>query len=123
MLFALGMAVVTLFGAKPFPRTPGEPEKIEQVVLKTEKTSEAEEADAILLEKAEPEAVAAKHPIEDLDLGTRTNNALKSAGVNTVEDALAHLAQGDDALLAIDGFGKKSLIDLKQALQEKGYQA
>ena len=120
MLFALGISVVTLFGARPYPRTPKETVEAEKVVLKPGKT--AEEADALLVEDSEPEAVAALHPIDDLDLGARTTNTLKAAGLDTVEDTIARLEQGNDALLAIDGFGPKSLDDLKQALKDKGYQ-
>jgi hypothetical protein len=120
MLFALGISVVTLFGARPFPRTPKESVEAEKVVLKSGET--AEEADALLVEDSEPEAVAVLHPIDDLDLGARTTNTLKAAGLDTIEDTLARLQQGDDALLAIDGFGQKSLSDLKQALKDKGYQ-
>ena len=119
MLFALGISVVTLFGARPYPRTPKVPMEAEKVVLKSEET--VEEADALLVEDAESAAVAVLHPIEDLDLGTRTTNTLKAAGLETVEDTLEMLEQGDDTLLAIDGFGPKSLSDLKQALTQKGY--
>jgi len=120
MLFALGMSVVTLFGAKPYPRTNEESVEAETMVLKT--GEEAEKADAVLMEESTAKAVAIEHPIEDLDLGTRTTNILQSAGVDTVEDVLSRLEEGDEALLAIDGFGPKSLSDLKQALKENGYQ-
>lgn len=119
MLFALGMSVVTLFGGKPFPRTPKEPVEAEKVVLKT--GQEAEEADAFLVEEAESEAVVIEHPIEDLDLGARATNTLKAAGLATVENVLSRLDEGDESLLTIDGFGPKSLSDLKQALKEKGH--
>ena len=90
------------------------------MVLKTGQA--AEEADTFLVEESFSEAVAAEHPIEDLELGTRTTNTLKDAGLETVEAVLSRLEGGDDALLAIDGFGPKSLSDLKQALKEKGFQ-
>lgn len=120
MLFALGISVVTLFGTKPYPRTPKDSLEAEQVVLKT--GEEAKEADAFLVEDSEQEAVAVMHPIEDLDLGGRAANILKDAGIKTVEDALSYLKEGEETLLAIDGFGPKSLSDLKQALQDNGYQ-
>lgn len=120
MLFALGMSVVTLFGAKPFPRTHKEPVEVEKVILKS--GEQAGEADALLVEESVSEAVAVEHPIDDLDLGTRTTNILKDAGLNTVEETLSRLEEGDESLLKINGFGPKSLRDLKQALDEKGYQ-
>ncbi|MFW5714253.1 MAG: DNA-directed RNA polymerase subunit alpha C-terminal domain-containing protein [Brevefilum sp.] len=120
MLFALGMSVVTLFGGKPYPRIPQEPVEAEKVILKT--GEEAKKADGLLVEEVKSEPTVIEHPIEDLDLGTRSTNILKSAGLNTVEDVLSRLGKGDDSLLSIDGFGPKSLSDLKQALRENGYQ-
>lgn len=120
MLFALGMSVVTLFGGKPFPRTPKEPAEAEIVVLKTDQ--EAEEADAFVVEEDKSEAAVIEHPIEDLDLGARATNILKGAGLTSVEDVLSRLEEGDESLLTIDGFGPKSLSDLRGALKEKGYQ-
>jgi large subunit ribosomal protein L31 len=38
-----------------------------------------------------------------------------------VGQALARLEQGEAALLSIDGFGRKSLIDLKKSLRNLGY--
>ncbi len=120
MLFALGISVVTLFGAKPYPRTASEPMDADKVVLKS--GEDAEEADAFLVEDSVSEAVAIEHPIEDLELGARTTNILKDSGLETVEDILRRLEGGEAALLEIDGFGSKSFSDLKQALQDQGYQ-
>lgn len=56
-------------------------------------------------------------PIEAMGLGTRAQNALKEAGVNTVGDALARLQEGEDSLLAINGVGQKALIDIRKYLR------
>ncbi|MDW8160506.1 MAG: DNA-directed RNA polymerase subunit alpha C-terminal domain-containing protein [Anaerolineales bacterium] len=61
-------------------------------------------------------------PIADLNLGPRATEALAKAGITTVGQALERLAQGEQALLAIDGFGRKSLADLKKRLRSFGYQ-
>jgi large subunit ribosomal protein L31 len=61
-------------------------------------------------------------PIEELSLGTRPTEALRKAGINNVGQALDKLAQGENALLEIDGFGRKSLIDLKKHLRQLGYE-
>lgn len=61
-------------------------------------------------------------PIADIGLSSRTIESLSSAGVTTVGHALARLEQGEAALLSIDGFGRKSLIDLKKALRALGYE-
>ncbi len=60
-------------------------------------------------------------PVGELDLGTRVENILVSAGMNTVGDILASLEGGEQGLLDIGGFGRKSLIDLKKSLRQLGY--
>lgn len=60
--------------------------------------------------------------VADLGLGTRVADALAAAGVTNVGHVMEKLAGGDEALLAVDGFGRKSLIDLKKRLRQLGYQ-
>ena len=60
-------------------------------------------------------------PIEVLDLSTRTYNCLAQAGIATVEEILEKLAEGDKEMLAIKNFGPKSLAELKERLQTKGF--
>jgi len=74
------------------------------------------------LEEAEPEGIPARiyeMPIEDLDLTVRAFNCLKRAGITKVGMVLEKLEKGDDEILAIRNFGRKSLDELKQALKEK----
>jgi len=59
-------------------------------------------------------------PIVELELGSRPEKALAQAGIATVGQALDRLQQGDDSLLSIEGFGQKSLIDLKKRLRQRG---
>lgn len=47
--------------------------------------------------------------IDQMDLGTRVNNALSNAGLTTVGDVLNLLKQGDDAVLALQGVGQTAL--------------
>lgn len=61
-------------------------------------------------------------PIAELDLGARPTEALAKAGVENVGQALEKLADGEATLLAIDGFGRKSLADLKKRLRQFGYE-
>jgi large subunit ribosomal protein L31 len=61
-------------------------------------------------------------PITEVDLGTRPTSALVKAGITTVGLYLARLAQGEDALLAVEGFGRKALIDSKKKLRALGYE-
>ncbi len=59
--------------------------------------------------------------VEDLDLGSKLNEALSKAGVTKVGQVLEKLQQGDDAMLTIDGFGRKALADMKKRLRQFGY--
>jgi large subunit ribosomal protein L31 len=61
-------------------------------------------------------------PVEELGLGTRATEALSKAGITVVGDALDKLAEGEAAILAVDGFGRKSLADLKKRLRQFGYE-
>lgn len=69
----------------------------------------------------EEEKLSPERPIEDLGLGSRVDKALEEAGLKTVGDVLTRLEGGEQALLDISGFGRKSLIDLKKALRQFGY--
>ncbi|MBI2846108.1 MAG: DNA-directed RNA polymerase subunit alpha [Chloroflexi bacterium] len=61
-----------------------------------------------------------ERPIEDLELTVRAFNSLKRAGITKVGEVLERLEKGDDEILAIRNFGQKSLVELKEALVEKG---
>ena len=60
-------------------------------------------------------------PVMDLDLGTRAKKVLVSAGLETVSDLLARLAEGDETLTNLQGFGLKSLATLKKRLRARGF--
>ena len=60
-------------------------------------------------------------PISALELGVRAEGALAKAGIEFVGQAIGKLEEGDEALLAIEGFGRKSLADLKRRLRARGY--
>lgn len=60
--------------------------------------------------------------ITDLELGSRPTESLAKAGINTVGDVLAKLATGEAGILSIEGFGRKSLADLKKRLRQFGYE-
>ena len=75
---------------------------------------EVEEA----VEEGIPERIY-EMPIEDLDLTVRAYNCLKRAGITKVGLILEKLEKGDDEILAIRNFGRKSLDELKQALEDK----
>jgi len=58
--------------------------------------------------------------VEEMELGTRVNNALTQAGLTTVGDVLSLLKQGDDAVLALQGVGQTALIKIKRYMRDEG---
>lgn len=58
--------------------------------------------------------------IEEMELQTRAENALKEDGLTTVGDVYERLQEGEDALLAVYGVGQKALIDIKKFLRSEG---
>jgi large subunit ribosomal protein L31 len=74
------------------------------------------------VEAREASRTSPERPIEELDLGKRAVDSLTKAGITKVGQALDRLALGEIALLSIDGFGRKSLADLKKRLRQFGYE-
>ena len=60
-------------------------------------------------------------PVEELELTVRAYNCLKRAGITQVGEILEKLRKGQDEILAIRNFGQKSLDELMEKLEEKGY--
>ncbi len=75
-------------------------------------TQEEEEVDA------EKQRVAAllKTSIEDLNLSVRSYNCLKSANINTIAELVS---RNEQDLLKFRNFGKKSLSELVEVIEEK----
>ena len=59
--------------------------------------------------------------IEDLELTVRAYNCLKRAGITQVGEVLERLQQGEEEILAIRNFGRKSLDALLERLERKGF--
>ncbi|MGD8813234.1 MAG: DNA-directed RNA polymerase subunit alpha C-terminal domain-containing protein [Anaerolineales bacterium] len=70
----------------------------------------------------EAERVSPELPINELELGKRVESTLDKEGILNVGQILERLADGEDALLSIDGFGRKSLADVKRALKRHGFE-
>lgn len=78
--------------------------------------------DYVETQKAREESrVSPNRPVAELDLGARPTKALAEAGITEVGQLIAKIAEGDDAALAVDGFGRKALIDAKKKLRALGY--
>jgi DNA-directed RNA polymerase subunit alpha len=60
-------------------------------------------------------------PIEELELSVRAYNCLKRAGITKVGEVLERLEKGEEEVLAIRNFGRKSLNELVDRLDQKGY--
>ncbi len=56
-----------------------------------------------------------------MELSVRAYNCLKRAGITKVGEILERLKKGTDEILAIRNFGQKSLDELMERLQAKGY--
>lgn len=73
------------------------------------------------VEAREAARTSPDRPIEEMDLSKRAVESLANVGITNAGQALERLAKGDDSLLEIDGFGRKSLADLKKRLRQYGY--
>ncbi len=60
-------------------------------------------------------------PIEELELTVRAYNCLKRAGITRVGEVLERLEKGEEEVMAIRNFGRKSLNELVEKLDRKGF--
>jgi large subunit ribosomal protein L31 len=63
-----------------------------------------------------------ERPITELGLGTRATEALAKANITKVGQVMELLEKGEVGILSVDGFGRKSLADLKKHLRQFGYE-
>ena len=63
-----------------------------------------------------------ERPIGDLGLTTRAVDALQKAGITNVGQFLEKLSDGNEAILAVPGFGQTSLTAAKKKLRSLGYE-
>ncbi|MCA1554667.1 MAG: DNA-directed RNA polymerase subunit alpha, partial [Chloroflexi bacterium] len=86
--------------------------------------SRLKEEDLVPLEKPTVAAIEGDGrdmPIEELNLSVRAYNCLKRAGITKVGEVLDRLAKGEEEIMSIRNFGRKSLIELQERLQERGF--
>ena len=72
-------------------------------------------------ERQKAMATSPELSIMELELGSRFEKVLVSAGIKTVGDVMAQLGKGDEALTNLKGFGLKSLATLKKTLRARGF--
>ncbi len=75
------------------------------------------EKDAAALARVSPE-----RPIAELELTKRIVDLLAKAEITNVGHVLDRLEKGETALLNLDGFGRKSMADVKKGLRKFGYE-
>jgi large subunit ribosomal protein L31 len=63
-----------------------------------------------------------ERPMAELGIPTRAVDALKKAGIENVGQFLEKLSAGNEAVLAIAGFGQASLTAAKKKLRALGYE-
>ena len=78
-------------------------------------TQEEEEVDA----EKQRSADLLRTSIEDLNLSVRAYNCLKSANINSIGELVA---RDEQDLLKFRNFGKKSLTELNEVIEEKNLQ-
>lgn len=94
--------------------------KAEMAILEKEQAAIAKsvkEAEAEGEEEVDEEEEVMKTRVEDLNLSTRTQNALDAAKIRTV-GGIARKSKDD--LLALDGLGEKGIQEIKRALSNFG---
>jgi large subunit ribosomal protein L31 len=69
----------------------------------------------------ETSRVSPDRSVKEIGLPARATEALEKAGLDNVGKILTKLTEGEAAMLAIEGFGRKSLIDMKKSLRQMGY--
>lgn len=95
---------------------------IEGQVDRFQRKLQARQAYEAAREARERERRAPSRPISDLELGPRAEKALENAGIMTIGQLIEKLAEGEEAVLAIEGFGRKALIDTRRKLRAMGYE-
>ncbi len=86
--------------------------------------SRVKEEDLVPLEEptAPTEDISGRElPIEDLQLSVRAYNCLKRAGITKIGEVLDRLSKGEEEIMSIRNFGRKSLVELQDKLRERGF--
>ena len=74
-------------------------------------------------ETREASKTSPNRALEEFEVAARATKLLVEAGLVTAGDLIAKLEEGgDESVLAIDGFGRKSLADFKKAMRRMGYE-
>ena len=69
----------------------------------------------------EDSKISPERLLSEFNVGARPIDALSKVGIKTVGQFIAKLNESEQSVLDIQGFGRKSLIDLKKQLRAAGY--
>jgi N utilization substance protein A len=61
--------------------------------------------------------------LDEIGLSNRVLGHLERGGLETVGQVMEHLAEGDEGLLKLEGIGRKSLTEVKEALEQLDLEA
>ena len=84
-----------------------------EVEAATEQTAEETEVDA----EVQRVRAVLNQPVDDLDLSVRAQNCLRAASIKTIGDLVR---RDESEMLKFRNFGRKSLLELAQVLEERG---
>ena len=73
-------------------------------------------------ETRQAERISPQRPLTDLGIAKRHLNIFNEQGIEVVGQIMERLEQGDSAILAIPGIGRKVLADVKRELRTLGYE-
>jgi large subunit ribosomal protein L31 len=73
------------------------------------------------VEARQAERVSPDRSISELEVSKRVVDTLAAVGINNAGEFIEKLGEGEDKILEIDGFGRKSLADVKKSLRRLGY--
>lgn len=89
---------------------------LKKLQVRTDRVAEKEARDAAKAAPTNPS-------MTDLGLDKRTINLLSEAGIEDANDLMSKFnADGDDGILAIQGIGRQSLINIKKAMRARGFE-
>jgi polyphosphate kinase 2 (PPK2 family) len=79
---------------------------------------ESPEAEPVEMTIADDAPTTEEMPLVALDIDERSRATLAEAGINTVDQIIERLAEGEEALLDIDGIGPKRLEQIREAVEQ-----
>ena len=95
---------------------------IKHLVPVTEMVEEEEIVEEEIEEQPVFSSEAYETSVDDLDLTVRAYNCLRRQGIATAGEVLELLEKGEDEVLSIRNFGKKSLVELLNKMESRGFQ-